>query len=168
MQRTLERLDTIHLKLSNTIDAVDPTLFQQRPAENEWSVGEVVHHLCLVEERVHSELKKALHRPPVKIGLLKKLLPMRIVALRLSRVQAPKAVEPVNPPDKEESIRIYNEARAQLKQFCTTHGRSALKKTSVRHPVFGDIDGVAAIDMVAYHELRHYKQIREILKKLSR
>ncbi len=167
MQRTLDRLDSIHLKLSNTINALDPDLFQQRPAENEWSVAEVVHHLCLVEERVLTELERGLQRPPVKVGLFKKLLPMRIVAFRFLRVRAPKAVEPLNPLRKDESMRSYNRTRAQLKQFCATHARSALKKTSLHHPVFGDIDGVAALDMVAYHEQRHYKQIREILKKLS-
>jgi hypothetical protein len=167
MQSALNRLDSFHLKVSNTIDALDPYLFEKRPTENEWSVAEVVHHLCLVEGRVQSELEKGLHRPPAKIGLLKKFLPMRIVALRLNRVRAPKAVEPLNPPGKEELLKTYHETRAQLKQFCTTHGRSALKKTSLRHPVFGEIDGVAAIDMVAYHELRHYKQILEILKKLG-
>jgi hypothetical protein len=29
------------------------------------------------------------------------------------------------------------------------------------------MDGAAAISMVAFHEQRHLKQIREILKKLS-
>jgi hypothetical protein len=37
----------------------------------------------------------------------------------------------------------------------------------MKHPFFGDMDGAAAISMVAFHEQRHLKQIREILKKLS-
>jgi hypothetical protein len=31
----------------------------------------------------------------------------------------------------------------------------------------GDIDGVAAVSMLNFHEERHYKQIREILNKLE-
>ena len=167
MKRTLNHLDSVHQQLSTAISSLDPELFLQRPAENEWSVGEVIHHLCLVEERVLRDLQKALQRPPAKVGMLKKLLPMRIVSMRFLRVKAPKAVDPLNPLPKDESVRNYNDRRARLKEFCTAHGRSALEQTSFRHPVFGDIDGVAAISMIAFHEQRHYKQIREILKKLG-
>ena len=86
--------------------------------------------------------------------------------MRLFRVKAPKAVEPLNSLPKEESLSSYNDVRARLKLFCIEHGRKQLKQTSIRHPFFGDIDGVTAVSMLAFHEQRHYKQIREILKKL--
>jgi hypothetical protein len=54
-----------------------------------------------------------------------------------------------------------------LKQFCAACGRERLKTISVKHPFLGDIDGVAAVSMLNFHEERHYKQIREILKKLE-
>jgi hypothetical protein len=92
---------------------------------------------------------------------------MRIVSLRFYRVKAPKAVQPGNPPPKEDVIRNYNDTRARLKQFCAEQGRARLRQISFRHPFLGNLDGVAAISMVAFHEQRHYKQIREILKKLS-
>src|SRR5258705_146091 len=82
LKRALNHLDSVHQQLSTAVSSLDPELFLQRPAENEWSIGEVIHHLCLVEERVHGDLQKALQRPPVKVGLLKKLLPMRIVSMR--------------------------------------------------------------------------------------
>jgi hypothetical protein len=37
-----------------------------------------------------------------------------------------------------------------------------------KHPFFGEIDGTATISFIGYHELRHYKQIREVIKKLDR
>jgi len=167
MKRVLKRLDTVHQKLSTTIAAIDPNLFPQRPAENEWSVAEVIQHLCLVEKRMLSGLELALHAPPARVRLLKKLIPSRIVSVRFPRVKAPKAVEPLNPLPKEESLSSYNDVRARLKEFCIEHGRRQLSQTSLRHPFFGDIDGVTAVSMVAFHEQRHYKQIREILKKLG-
>jgi hypothetical protein len=167
MKRVLNRLDSVHQKLSSTIAAIEPNLFAQRPAENEWSVAEVIQHLCLVETRLLSGLELALHAPPSKVNLLKKLIPAGIVSVRFPRVKAPKAVQPLTSLPKEESLSSYNDLRARLKQFCIEHGRRQLNQTTLRHPFFGDIDGVTAVSMVAFHEQRHYKQIREILKKLE-
>ncbi len=146
MKRTLNRLDSTQRKIATTIGTLETGLFRKRPAENEWSIAEVIHHLRLVEERVLSDLNASVQRPQGKVGMLKKLVPMRIVSLRFYRVKAPKAVQPGNPPPK---------------------GRARLRQISFRHPILGNLDGVAAISMVAFHEQRHYKQIREILKKLS-
>jgi hypothetical protein len=167
MKRVLNRLDSVHQKLSTTVAAIDPNLFPQRPAENEWSVAEVIQHLCLVEMRLLSGLELALHAPPARVSLLKRLIPSRIVSVRFPRVKAPRAVQPLNSLPKKESFGSYNDVRARLKLFCLEHGRRQLKQTSIRHPFFGDIDGVTAVSMLAFHEQRHYKQIREILKKLG-
>ena len=167
MKRTLNRLDSTQRKIATAIDPLESVLFRKRPAENEWSIAEVIHHLRLVEDRVLSDLNASVQRPRAKVGVLKKLVPMRIVSLRFYRVKAPKAVQPGNPPPKEDVIRNYNDTRARLKQFCAEQGRARLRQISFRHPFLGNLDGVAAISMVAFHEQRHYKQIREILKKLS-
>ncbi len=98
MNGTLNRLDTVHEKLSVAIRSTDPSLYSKRPGENEWSIAEVVQHLCMVEERVLEALKKGLERGPAKVGFLKKLIPMRLVSLRFMKLKAPKMVTPNNPP----------------------------------------------------------------------
>ena len=167
MKGTLKRLDTVHEKLSTAIRSTDPSLLSKRPGENEWSIAEVVQHLCLVEERVLAELKKKLDGEPARVGFLKRLIPMWIVSSRLVRVQAPKLVTPNDPPPMDELLNTYNDAREQMKRLCAEYGRNRLRKVCLKHPVLGDIDGVAAVSMVGFHEQRHYKQIREILKKLG-
>lgn len=167
MKGTLKRLDTVHEKLSMAIRTTNPSLFSKRPSENEWSIAEVVQHLCLVEEHVFKDLKKSLASGPAKVGFLKKLIPMRLVSLRLVKVKAPKAVRPNDPPAMDELLKTYDQVRAELKRLCAEHGRERLKEVCFKHPFLGDIDGVAAVSMVNFHEERHYKQIREILKKLE-
>ena len=167
MNGTLKRLDTVHAKLSTAIRTTNPDLFSRRPSENEWSIVEVVHHLCLAEERVIKDLRKGLENGSAKVGFLKKLIPMKIISLRLVRVKAPKAVTPNNPPPMDELLRTYDQVRAELKQLCAEYGRERLKAVCFKHPFLGDIDGMAAVSMLGFHEERHYKQIREILKKLG-
>ena len=167
MNRALRRLDSIHSELLNTIVSIDDPLFSRSPSENEWSVAQIVHHLCLVERRVIKELEKQLANPPQKLSALRRLVPTSIVASRLVRVKAPKAMNPVDPPAKEEIIENYNAARSKLKELCVVHGRQRLKQVIFKHPFLGDIDGSATISFVGYHEIRHFKQIKEVLKKLS-
>ena len=167
MKSTLKRLDAVHAKLKTAIKGVDPALLSKRPAENEWSVAEVIEHLCLVEGAVMKGLKAKLEKPPVKVGFLKKFFPMRIVSLRMKRLQAPKYVQPANDlPPMDELLAKFDALRANTKEFCIKEG-PRLSHVSLKHPYFGDMDGAAAVSMVAFHEQRHLKQIRETIKKLT-
>jgi len=167
MKSTLKRLDTVHEKLSTAVRNTNPNLYSKRPAENEWSIAEVVQHLCLVEERITEALEKALEGGSPKVGLMKKLIPMRIISHRFKKFTAPKMVTPKDPPPMDENLENYDRARGRLKQFCAECGPERLKTMSVKHPFLGNIDGVAAVSMLNFHEERHYKQIREILNKLE-
>lgn len=168
MKRTLKRLDAVHERLATTVNGVDSAILSKRPAENEWSVAEVVEHLCLVEGAVMNYLKSKLDQPPVKVSFLKKLIPMRIVSFRVKRLQAPKIVQPANNlPPMAELLKKFDAVRATTKEICIKQGQERLSKICFKHPYFGDMDGAAAVSMIAFHEQRHLKQINEILKKLD-
>jgi hypothetical protein len=149
------------------VEPLDRDRYNQRPAENEWSVAEIVHHLCLVEERVIAELEKALLGERQSVGLLQRFIPISIVGSRLIRVQAPRAVIPTNPPEKDATLEKFEAARKRLKELCLAQGKEKLKQAVVKHPFLGNIHGATAVSMVGYHELRHYKQIRELLSNLG-
>ena len=167
MKSKIRHLDSVHSRLANEIANVEPELLAKRPAADEWSVGEVIHHLLLVEQRVLDELEKGLEQPPQKIGPLKNLIPMRLISWRFIRVSAPKAVTPAGFNNAHETMQTWETCRSRLKQFCASADPKRLKQTAFPHPFLGNINGLAAISMVAYHEERHYKQIREILAKIE-
>ena len=167
LHRTLIRLDTIHSKLLNLVAQVDDERLHRRPSENEWSVAEVVQHLSLVEQYVIKSLVHSLAQPPQSLPFFRRLLPTRIVAFRLLRVKAPKGVRPLDPPPRAELIENFNATRASLKALCNKEGSARLRQAIFKHPFLGPIDGAATVSFVGYHELRHYKQIREVLKELA-
>jgi hypothetical protein len=167
MKRALKRLDSVHQKLISAVSALEPNVYSQRPAEGEWSVAEIVHHLCLVENRVIKELEGAIARAPQRVGLLRRLIPTSIVSLRLVRVKAPKAMNPLDAPGKALAIENFDRARNCLKALCATHGIERFRNLIFKHPFLGEIDGVATVSFIGYHEQRHYKQIREVLRKLQ-
>ena len=167
MKGTLKRLDTVHDKLSTAIRTTNPDLFFKRPSDDEWCIAEVVQHLCLAEQHVLKDLRKGLQTGSAKVGFLKKLIPMRIISWRLVRVKSPRAVSPNDPPAMDVLLKDYDQVRVDLKQLCVESGSDRLKDIRFKHPFLGDIDGRAAVSMIGFHEERHYKQIREILKKLG-
>lgn len=167
MKRSLKRLDSVHQKLISTVSPLEPELFSTRPSADEWSVAHIVQHLCLVEERVIKDLEVAIAQEPQTVGFLRRLVPTSIVASRLLRVKSPKAVTPLEVLDQNATIENYNRARDSLKRLCATHGHDRFKKLIFKHPFLGEIDGVATVSFIGYHEQRHYKQIREVLKKLA-
>jgi hypothetical protein len=167
MKKALKRLDSVHQKLLDAVSPLDPKLYSERPAEGEWSVAEIVHHLCLVEDRVTRELESAIARLPQRVGFLRRFIPTAIVSVRLIRVKAPKAMKPLNAPAKEVAIENFGRTRESLKTLCATHGEDRFRNLIFKHPFLGEIDGVATVSFIGYHERRHYKQIREVLRKLA-
>ena len=90
-----------------------------------------------------------------------------LVEERVIKDQAPKAVNPVDVPEKDAVLANYNGARQSLKDLCNSHGVKRFRTLVFNHPFLGRIDGAATVDFVGYHEQRHLKQIREVLKKLG-
>ncbi len=167
MNRSLQRLDSVHQKLIAAISPLDSKAFSARPSEGEWSVAEIVQHLCLVEERVVKDLERALAKEPQRVALLRRFVPTFIVSNRLLRVKAPKAMNPIEVPEKSALIENFNRARASLKALCETNGKDRFKHIIFRHPFLGEIDGLATVSFVGYHEQRHFKQIREVLQRIG-
>jgi hypothetical protein len=157
----------VHQKLLDTVGPLDSKLFAKRPSDNEWSVAEIVQHLYLVEERVVKDLKRAIDSEPGRVSFLKKLIPTFIVSLRVRKFQSPKAVKPVDVPAKDQVLANYNTARQSLKDLCRSQSRERFKTLVFNHPFLGRIDGTTTVSFVGYHELRHLKQIREVLQKLG-
>lgn len=168
MERIHRRLDDTHLRLLALIEPLDAEKFARKPAPDVWSVAEVVHHLCLVEQHMIRSIEQELTQPPKRLPLLNHLIPYSLlVARRVRRVRAPKAVEPLNPPPKEIVIDNYNRVRATIKTLSTEHGRKRLSQVVLQHPFLGAFSGVKAVAFVGYHEQRHYKQLQEIIDKLK-
>ena len=166
MKRALKRLDSVHEKLINCISALEPTIYSRQPGTGEWSVAEIVHHLCLVEARVIKELEGAIARAPQRVPLFRRLIPTAIVSSRVIRVKAPKTMNPLDAPARDVAIENFDRTRAGLKTLCASHGVERFRNLVFKHPFLGEIDGVATVAFIGYHEKRHYKQILEVLRKL--
>lgn len=168
MKKAIAELDSIHERMTKLVQPLDDQAFAQRPDEDQWSVAEVLHHLCIVERAVLQQLEASLDHPLPEVSRWKKFLPLKfLVGNRVRRVKAPKRVEPLNPPPREEVMENYDRARAATKEF-GLRNEERLEHVGFKHPFLGDITGVGAISFVGYHEMRHHKQVQEIIAKVRR
>jgi hypothetical protein len=76
-------------------------------------------------------------------------------------------MKPLEAPALEVALENFDRARNSLKALCATHGEERFRNLVFKHPFLGEIDGVATVSFVGYHEQRHFKQIHEVLQKLA-
>jgi hypothetical protein len=167
MKQVLAKLDEIHQQMMDLVTPLDEERFAARFAPGRWSAAENIHHLYLVETKYVGLLQEALASSAPGMGPVRRLfqVPPRFVGVRLVRVKVPeKAVEPLNAPPKAVTLDNYNRVRGELKSLAAEHGAARLRAIAVPHPMFRLFDGVNAVLFLGYHELRHYKQIREMMK----
>jgi len=159
----LEKLAQAQSRLLTTADTVPADQWKTRPARGGWCAAEVIAHLIMVERTVLGSADRVMQDAPRHFPLLKKFhLPLAIVETRLIRRKTPIPLDPELVREKETMLAELREVRERTLAFVEeTKGRD-LVKYRWRHPFLGTLNMYEWFQMVACHEIRHEKQMREI------
>jgi hypothetical protein len=166
----LEELSRSRTQLLQEIEAAKTVGESGSLGSNAWSVAEVVYHLHLSEKSIARGLKKALdstsRSPAVCSEQLRAEweLIRKLIGTRRAKVQAPPRVVPANPPDLADGVELLRQSRQQLLDAVQNATYDDLLSVSMPHPfqAVGTLTGAGWLSVVAYHELRHAEQIREL------
>lgn len=63
MEKILTKLDKHRATVLSAINPLNDQAFARRSTDGEWSIGEIIYHLTIVEERVLKELIKRFASP---------------------------------------------------------------------------------------------------------
>ena len=153
--------------LLRAADDVPADQWKQNPREGRWSAGEVVAHLIMVERTILRGTDKLLQKPPKRRPFFKRLhIPMAVVEARLIPLKTPIPLDPSLVGQKEEMLAQLREVRGRTLAFMEeTKGRD-LAKYHMPHPFLGTLNTYEWFQMIASHELRHTKQMKEIAESL--
>src|SRR5690348_10915104 len=133
------------------------------PAAGRWSAGELVCHLIQVESAIIKNAGKVLQRPPKSRPLSKRFhLPMALVESRLIRLKTPIALDPTLVGEKDKMLAQLREVRQQTRVFMEEAAGKSLRKYHMPHPFLGTFSLLEWFQMIASHQIRHTKQMREI------
>ncbi|HYL82696.1 MAG TPA: DinB family protein [Candidatus Angelobacter sp.] len=169
LQAITENLLRAQREFLSAADAVPPDQWKLSPGKGKWSAGEVAAHLIMVERFVIQKTDESLQKPPKSRPFFKRWhLPMALVEARVIRRETPIPLDPALVSQKEEMLAQLREVRGRTLSFMEeTRGRD-LSKYHRRHPFLGMLNTYEWFQMIAAHQIRHTKQIREIAAALQK
>ena len=117
----------------------------------------------MVERAIIRNADKLLQRPPKPRPFLKRIhLPLALVESRLIRRKTPIPLDPTLLCEKETMLAQLREVRERTFIFIEETSGKNLKKYHMPHPFLGTLNTYEWFQMIASHELRHAKQMKEI------
>ena len=169
------KLDEARDELSAAVETVPESLRSERPADNRWSVAEVLEHVALVEQRFAGVIVDAIAkaraaglgpeagaRAPFPEHVSGPLLDRR------DRRDAPEAVQPTGTLDPVAAWAAFERSRDRLRAVVSDADGLALSQVVADHHRWGPLDVYHWIELAAGHQRRHADQVREIAAQLRR
>lgn len=171
----LQHLDQTRQCLADAFLAVPETARDVRPSTNEWSAGEVVSHLAMIEKSVAEIMQKKLRRaiamdslrPAGERSRKWRLLEERLLNAEV-KVEAPEFVVPDGSMSATEAWQSLQESRPRLRQVLLAADGKNTETVVSRHVVLGVLTFEEWFGFVGYHEQRHANQIARAAQKGSK
>ncbi len=167
-QHILRRLDESLSVLEKRLAGLAEKDWEKKPAPDRWSVGEIVHHLILVEVQRLQWLKDLLagrreSAPP-------RLEPIPDIASyrrKEQRVQAKEDMQPTAGIQPKVLLAGFRRGRAETKAFASEMDLAELQEVWLMTKSFGALNGAEYLEFLAAHTERHADQIQEVRKQVS-
>ena len=169
LEPILEKLAEAQAAFFRAADAVPPMKWNTKPSKQEWSAGELVAHLVMVERAVVGGADRVSQKVPKHIPYLKRLhLPVWLVESRIVRRKTPIPLDRGLIADKEEMMAELRGARERTLAFLEETKDRDLSVYRWPHAFLGMLNVYEWFEMIAAHEQRHTKQMKEIAEHLPK
>ena len=160
---TLTKLARAQAAFFRAADAVPLEHWNTRPNADEWSAGELVAHLVMVERAVVGGADRLSQKTPKHIPLHKRFhIPIWIVESRIIRRKTPIPLDHGLIGGKEEMLAELRAARERTLAFMEETKDRDLSTYRWEHAFLGMLNIYEWFEMIAAHEVRHTKQMKEI------
>jgi DinB superfamily len=169
LEPILERLAAARSAFFRVADAVPSKKWNAKPSDEAWSASEVVAHLVMVERAVVGGADRISQKSPRHIPYLKRLhLPLWLVESRIIRRKTPIPLDPGLIGNKEEMLAELRGVRERTLAFLEETKQRDLSAYRWPHAFLGMLNVYEWFEMIAAHEQRHTKQMKEIVKRLPK
>jgi hypothetical protein len=169
LQPIREKLGRAQSAFFRAADTIPAERWSKSPGLNEWSAAELVAHLVVVERAVITRVDQLTQKSPLPVPFPKRWhLPLWLVEARVIRRKSPVPLDESLLAEKELMLAGLRGVRERTMAFISETERRDLSAYCWRHPFLGMLNVYEWMEMIAAHQLRHTKQVREIEAKLSR
>jgi len=172
--RWLQRLQSMNQELEaflRNIEAYNEQELHFKPAEDAWSMAQVINHLVLGEAGTMSYIQKKLsYGPPPELTLLHRLRG-QLLKLMLSlplKFKAPAVVSHLpEHPDVVALIEQWRNTRRQMEEFIKNMPEEYEHKALFKHPISGRMGMDEILSFWEEHLRHHIRQIKRIEQRLA-
>lgn len=162
-------LETKHAAFLAAVAGVDQATSEKQPSPGEWSVGEIVHHLTLIERTVRRlvwALRWRLVGSPARPGI-QKYAAMEKVGTREGRVKTMQRFLPSHGQSLPRLLAGYKRERQKTLKLARRANFDKLRQRAFRHYILGYLNGEEWLLFNGYHEERHRRQVEEVMARLK-
>jgi hypothetical protein len=161
----LALLDRAHQGLVAACAAIPISRWKTPPPGGGWSASEILAHLTMVENAVWDGAREVLAQKPGRHPLRKRVhIPPVFVQWRMLKRKTPIPLDAALVLSRDESLQGFSAARNRTLKFIAEAGARDLRAFRREHPFLGSLDLYDWLRLLAYHEIRHTKQLQEIGK----
>ena len=165
----VEKLSCAQKAFFQAAESVRAEQWNAKPKADAWSAAELVAHLVTVERTIIGSADRVTQKDPEPIPFLKRFhFPMWMVESRMIRRKSPIPLDPSLLNTKEEMLAELREARERSLAFLVEMSKRDFRRYYWPHPFLGMLNGYEWFEMIASHEIRHTKQMREIAAGLPK
>jgi|ERR1700722_9355113 DinB superfamily len=165
LDSTLQFLAKSRARFIATAGEIPDSRWLESPAEGVWSAAEVVAHVATIEEAIIAGCRKTLQKAPYSVSPLKKIhLPFVLALWRGRKIRSTIATPSERIGDRATSYQTIGGAREGSLDFIEEHNQRDLSAYRFPHPIFGSLNLYDWYRFIGYHELRHRKQLRELVE----
>jgi hypothetical protein len=150
-------------------DRIPDSKWRQSPAAGVWCGAEIVAHVGMVEESIIAGCEKTLQKEPRPVSPRQKLhLPLMVATWRTRKIRSPMALTPQHILDRDSAYAALDATRQSSLAFMASNAGRDLSAYRFPHPIFGSLNLYDWYRFIGYHELRHRKQICELVEIFHR
>ena len=167
-----DQMDADLTSLLKVLNNYSEKTLNKKPAENKWSILQIMHHLILAEGYGQSYVKKKLsYNPELKKAGIMAFLRKSVAIHYLKspfRIKAPEAVGDEYLPEYAsfwETAKKWKQQREDLRILFESMPPDIFDKEVYNHPLAGRLTLEGLLAFYQSHFARHRKQIDKILKK---
>ena len=167
-EQAFQIADTARQNVIAFLSNVTQEKSQIRPDGDQWSIGEIAHHLILVEKRFRNLILKIVSEDQQESFLIDEVLSKRsfkledaVDATKIGKGRAPDSLLPLEGLEitkiTAQLVALREETRSQLANLRTAN----LDNSWWKHPKLGPLTLYELIRYMGYHETRHLAQMKQ-------
>ncbi|PID05583.1 MULTISPECIES: DinB family protein [unclassified Sporosarcina] len=161
----MEINDQARKELLAQVEYLTDEVINRQPAEDRWSIKQILQHLYLMEGSVAKTIQIKLAAEDQNITIDK---PIQLTVDRSNKIEAPDFVTPTLEYSTLHDLKSKLTAtHSTLHDVAENATEDQLAVKSYPHPVFGEMSLTQWIPFVGYHEQRHIEQIKEVKQQLG-